>query len=154
MTRRSLEQALSGRDNAFGLLRLVLAGLVLVDHSFPLGGFGECPVGGWIGGQETLGGLAVGGFFLLSGYLVTKSGLTNDPLQFLWRRALRIFPAYWAVLLVTAFVLGPVVGFAEKGSLSGYLQGPSAGPLAYVLENLGLTVSRWGIYDLLEGSTP
>ena len=154
MPARNLEQSLSGRDNAFGLLRLVLAGLVLVDHSFPLGGFGDCPVGGWTGGQESLGGLAVGGFFLLSGYLVTRSGLVNDPLQFLWRRALRIFPAYWAVLLVAAFVLGPAIGLAEKGSLSGYLQGPSAGPLAYVLENLGLTVNRWGIYDLLSETTP
>ncbi len=154
MPARNLEQSLAGRDNAFGLLRLVLAGLVLVDHSFPLGGFGDCPITGWTGGQESLGGLAVGGFFLLSGYLVTKSGLANDPLQFLWRRALRIFPAYWAVLLATAFLLGPAIGLAEKGSLAGYLQGPSSGPLAYVVENLGLTVNRWGIYDLLSESTP
>jgi peptidoglycan/LPS O-acetylase OafA/YrhL len=154
VTRPNLEQALSGRDNAFGFLRLLLAALVLVDHSFPLGGFGDCPVLGWTRGQDTLGGLAVAGFFLLSGYLVTRSGLSNDPLQFLWRRALRIFPAYWTVLLVTAFVLGPAVGLVEKGSLSGYLQGPSAGPLAYLLENLTLTVERWGIYDLLAESTP
>jgi peptidoglycan/LPS O-acetylase OafA/YrhL len=154
VTRPTLEQALSGRDNALGLLRLVLAGLVLVDHSFPLGGFGDSPVLRWTGGQDTLGGLAVGGFFLLSGYLVTKSAVEHDPVQFLWRRALRIVPAYWAVLVATAFVVGPAVGLAEKGSLSGYLQGPETGPLAYILENLTLTVHRWGFYDLLRETTP
>lgn len=152
--RETLEQGLSGRDNAFGLLRLVLAGLVLLDHSFPLGGFGDCPVSAWTSGQDTLGGFAVGGFFLLSGYLVTKSAQVNEPLQFLWRRSLRIFPAYWATLVATAFVLGPVVGLAEKGTLSGYVQGLSEGPLGYVLGNLTLAVNRWGIYDLLLDTTP
>lgn len=151
---RTIAAALGSRDNGFGLLRLGLAWAVLLEHSFPLGGFGENPFGAWVRGQDTLGGVAVAGFFLLSGYLVTKSALGCDPLQFLWRRALRIYPAFLAVLLLTAFVLGPLVGFAEKGSLRGYLQGPFAGPLAYLLENLSLEIHRFGIYDLLETTTP
>ena len=58
-------------------------------------------------GQASLGSLAVGGFFAISGYLIAKSGMSSDVVQFMWRRILRIFPAYWLVLLVTAFLIGP-----------------------------------------------
>ena len=49
------------------------------------------------------------GFFAISGYLITKSGLNSDVLQYFWRRVLRIFPAYWVVLVFAAFVIAPVV---------------------------------------------
>ena len=113
-----LGDALRGHNNSLGFIRLVLASLVIVDHAFPLGGFGVEPVAGWTIGQTSLGGIAVAGFFAISGYLITKSGLAADILQFLWRRFLRIFPAYWAVLLVTALVIAPIVWWADGHNLA------------------------------------
>lgn len=56
-----------------------------------------------------LGNWAVNGFFIASGYLITGSRLRSNWWSYLWRRILRIFPAYWVALLVVAFVLAPMV---------------------------------------------
>lgn len=93
--RSTIAGALRCHRNSLGLIRLVLAGLVIVDHSFPLGGFApDDPVRTLTDGQASLGSLSVAGFFGISGYLVAKSGMSTDVLQFLWRRALRLFPAF------------------------------------------------------------
>jgi len=111
--RRDLHSGLRGSDNAFGVLRLVLATSVIFSHAFYLGGWDYDPTIDWTKGQESIGGLAVIGFFVISGYLITKSGMRIDILQFMWHRSLRIFPAFWAVLIVTATVVGPELLWAD-----------------------------------------
>src|SRR5690606_6733938 len=101
--RITVSSGLRGSDNAFGVLRLFFATLVIFSHAFPLSGFGKDGLFLLSGGKESIGGVAVIGFFIISGYLITKSGSRNDVLQFLWRRALRIFPAFWVALIVGAF---------------------------------------------------
>src|SRR5947209_465064 len=102
----SLSAALRG-GNSLNAIRLVLAALVLVSHSWPLLGLPEpTPVFG-----ETLGSVAVAGFFAISGYLITGSRMKIGIVRFAWHRALRIYPGYWVVLVVTAFVLAPIVSF-------------------------------------------
>jgi hypothetical protein len=71
-----------------------------------LGGFGHEPALG----DATIGRFAVGGFFAISGFLVTGSRLRLPAGAFGWRRFLRVFPGLWVCLLVTAFVLAPAVG--------------------------------------------
>jgi hypothetical protein len=39
----TLRDALATRDNALNFVRLVLAGLVIVSHTWPIGGFGADP---------------------------------------------------------------------------------------------------------------
>ncbi len=151
---RTLGDALRGHSNSLGFIRLVLASLVIVDHAFPLGGFGVEPVGRWTIGQTSLGGIAVAGFFVISGYLITKSGLASDILQFLWRRFLRIFPAYWMVLLVTALVIAPLVWWADGQALLAYFRSDPAGPVTYLKANWTLRIGTYGIYDLLATTTP
>lgn len=51
------------RDNALDLIRILLAILIIVSHSFPVGGFGPDPAVGSL----SLGHFAVGGFFSISG---------------------------------------------------------------------------------------
>ena len=149
----SISQALNGNNNALGLIRLVLAALVIVDHAFPLGGFGEDPVKALTLGQASLGSLAVGGFFAISGYLIAKSGMSGDVVQFMWRRTLRIFPAYWAVLLVTGFVIAPLIWWLGYGrDLVGYFA--SGGGLTYFAANWTLAIGTYGIDDLLATTTP
>lgn len=150
----SLSIALAGHRNSLGVLRLVLATLVIFSHAFPLGGWGEDPMSDWTGGQESLGGLAVVGFFAISGYLIAKSGSNADVVQFFWRRALRIFPAFWLVLLVGALIVGPIAWVVEGNALAEYPSRGAGGPLAYLAGNWDLTIRQWGIYDIFATTTP
>jgi peptidoglycan/LPS O-acetylase OafA/YrhL len=95
------------RDNNFGFLRVFFSALVIVSHSSHMldhGGYTHEPL--WrIFHTQTLGDLAVDGFFLISGYLVTKSFMQTKSLaSFLAKRVLRIYPAYllafWASILI------------------------------------------------------
>ncbi|RYH17178.1 MAG: acyltransferase, partial [Alcaligenaceae bacterium] len=85
--------------------RIVAASMVLFSHHFALTGQGEPS----FFGLYSLGGLAVAIFFVISGYLVTISW-SRDPhlLRFAYRRFLRIWPALTCVVLLVAFVLGPI----------------------------------------------
>ncbi|MGK9148851.1 acyltransferase [Plantibacter flavus] len=150
-SRVTLSEGLGGHRNSLGILRLVLASMVIFSHAFPTGGWGEDPSKGWTNGQETIGGFAVVGFFAISGYLIAKSGASADVLQFVWRRALRIFPAYWTVLLVGALIVGPIAWRLAGNGLRDYL---GSGPVAYVFGNADLTIRQWGIYDIFTTTTP
>ncbi len=147
--RITLKQALSGRDNALNLIRLVLASLVIVGHTFPLGGFGDDPGFAWTKNQSSFGAFAVAGFFVISGYLVVRSGMRSDVVQFLWFRFLRIFPGFWTVLLLTAGVLGPILWLREHSSIAGYVTTSPGGPLRYFSSNATLKIHQYGIHDLL-----
>ncbi|MCA0436940.1 MAG: acyltransferase [Austwickia sp.] len=138
--------------NAFGLLRLVMAALVIVSHGFPIGGFGEDPMYGWFREQTDLGGVAVLGFFAISGYLITRSGSSSAVVPFLWRRALRILPAFWVVLVVVAGIFGPISYAATYGRLDGYWTMDGGGPLAYVTRNSGVLITEYGIKGVFVGS--
>ena len=137
--RRSLGEAFDPRANSLNLLRLVFAFVVLLDHCVYLGGFGKID----IGRTTTPGTLAVYGFFAISGFLIAGSAATSAPGRYLRKRFLRIFPAFWVVLIVTAVVIAPVsylLAVRPPGcGLDCYLAGPD-GPVGYVLRNLGLWI--------------
>ena len=99
------------RSNALNLIRFLLAALVIVSHSFPVGGLGEEPHFGDI----TLGTVAVGGFFSISGYLITKSRASTPLLRFGIRRALRIFPGLWVCVALTGIIFSLIVGQLRGG---------------------------------------
>jgi peptidoglycan/LPS O-acetylase OafA/YrhL len=99
------------RGNSLNFLRLVLAVIVIVSHAAPIGGFEtELSFGGL-----TLGNIAVGGFFAISGYLITKSRFASELAPYLWRRFLRIYPGYWACLVVMALVFAAISGAVRGG---------------------------------------
>lgn len=152
--RPTLEQALGGRSNAFGLLRLVLASMVIFNHAFPLGDMGEDPTWTMSRGQASLGSFAVLGFFAVSGYLIGKSAGRLDTLQYFWHRALRIFPAYWIALIVGAFVVGPIVWWARGDDVTKYVNLSAGGPIHYVWANANLTIESYGVHDIFTSTTP
>jgi peptidoglycan/LPS O-acetylase OafA/YrhL len=83
------------------------------------------------GNQCMLGLTGVFVFFAVSGFLITQSfEQTHSPWRYLVKRVLRIFPAYLVVLVLTAFVLGPIV---TSLPLSDYLH--HADPYRYVFFN-------------------
>ena len=97
-------------NNRFDSLRLLAAWLVLFSHCFPLGGQPQRePLASTLG-IDTLGGVGVAIFFVLSGYLVTLSlQRTDSVLVFVRKRAVRIYPALVVTCLLCVLVLGPVL---------------------------------------------
>lgn len=149
----TLGQLYAGRDNAIGFIRLGLAVSVVLAHGTSLG-FGWEDLGlTQFRGQTNVGTLAVFGFFVLSGLLITRSATHTSIGWFTWHRMLRILPGLWVCLLVTAFVVAPLVAIHERGSLEDFWEGPK-GPLQYVIGNWFTGVRQYGIHDLLGDSTP
>ena len=94
------------RSNNFDFIRMVAAFIVLFSHQYALMGFKEPS----ILGVHSWGGLSILIFFSISGFLVSQSfDLDSNVRRFLFKRFLRIWPAFSVVILITAFVLGPIV---------------------------------------------
>lgn len=124
MTFKNFGQLSAGRDNNFDFLRFFFASLVIFSHSFAMLYNGTLnaydPLLRWTHGQEAFGGTAVDGFFLISGFLITKSwDRSRSITDFAQKRILRILPALVAVLLVTVFFIGPL---ATRLPLASYFQ--------------------------------
>jgi peptidoglycan/LPS O-acetylase OafA/YrhL len=149
--RETILEAFDPRSNSLNLLRLVMATAVILSHSIVLGGFGSES----ILGKTTLGTVAVYGFFGISGYLIAGSADRNRFGRYLWQRFLRIFPAFWVCLIVTAFVFGTIAYFHNNPVLSNrcglhcYLSVPG-GPFGYVFHNFWLQMNQGGIALTLE----
>ena len=98
-------------------LRAIAACSIVVYHSWLLGSRSGTPSLGALG-RTVFPHLPVGVtlFFVLSGFLLYRpfaAALIRDEVRpslsaFLRNRALRIFPAYWVILLVSALILGTV----------------------------------------------
>ncbi|MFJ4678802.1 acyltransferase family protein [Kitasatospora sp. NPDC088783] len=129
--RGSLAETFSGRANSFGLLRTVLAVAVVVSHLYPLGWGQLEPLGAFSGGQTDLGKTAVVGFFVLSGFMITGSGLRVTIGRFAWHRALRILPGLWMSLAVSALLISPFLYHRLHGTVHGFWSRPD-GPLHYL----------------------
>lgn len=138
----ALAERLSTEDNALGTLRVLLAALVVLGHAFPLGGFAPLTWGPFT--HSGLHGLAVDGFFVISGYLILASGRRMRTGPFRWRRALRIYPGYLVAILVTAFAAAPLGALLEPGA---HWQAGSA--VQYVVGALDLKPSQEGVEETL-----
>jgi peptidoglycan/LPS O-acetylase OafA/YrhL len=152
---KSLRDVLVRHGPALNFLRLGLALLVLVSHTYPLGGYGADPAWPTFRASTTVGGFAVGAFFALSGLLVTMSGLRRTPYEFLRSRFLRIVPAYVVVVLVVAWGLAPVIYWHDHGGLGGFVNLSEVGPVAYVARNLLFPVGlQYAVNDVFATTTP
>lgn len=106
-TKLNIEKLLYLRKNNFDTIRFLAAALVIFSHAYPLTGNDE-PWAKFY--QSSYGGLGVGVFLVISGFLIAFSWDRNpDIYSFLKNRVLRIFPALIASVFLVAFVLGPLV---------------------------------------------
>ena len=97
----------------------MFAALVIVSHSFELldGNRIREPLT-LIFGTLSVAELAVAGFFIVSGYLITQSYEGSASiLWYLSKRVLRIYPAFIVVSLFCVIVVGPLAG-ADLAALS------------------------------------
>ena len=107
---------LHGRDNNFNLIRFLAASAVLLDHSFALVAHDQTASALIDVERLEIGRLAVDVFFILSGFLVTRSVMTQPTLiDYAVARFLRLFPALLVACIGVAFVLGPIVTSASLG---------------------------------------
>lgn len=96
--------AIDHRTNNFDALRLLAAAAVIYGHAHPLTKSAEVVVLG-----NTVQALAVKIFFVVSGFLIATSWtLDPNPLRYLRKRALRIFPGLAFLLLLTVLIVGPL----------------------------------------------
>jgi peptidoglycan/LPS O-acetylase OafA/YrhL len=103
------------RNNNFNLIRFLAAFTVLISHSFPIvyGTNANEPLISLALGV-TLGELAVDVFFVTSGFLVFGSLMRSDDIfVFGNARVLRIFPGLFIMLVITVFLLGPLLSDLE-----------------------------------------
>lgn len=86
--------------------------MVLYAHSFVF--YGQHEVN--FLNLTSYGGLGVSIFFVISGYLITKSWDSDpDPVRFFIKRALRIFPALIVVVVLSAVLIGPIFSSLSIG---------------------------------------
>ena len=114
-----LSDVAAARDNNLNLIRVIAAAAVLVSHAFPmaLGNGAPEPLEHLTG--YSLGGLAVLVFFVISGVLITGSyENSNSRTRFVVARALRLVPGLFVCMVLSAFLLGPLV---TQLSISTYL---------------------------------
>jgi peptidoglycan/LPS O-acetylase OafA/YrhL len=104
----------------FDFLRLAAATLVVLSHAFLIGEGSEArePFVRLAGPHNALGVYGVHCFFIISGFLVTASLVrSKSPLDFLWRRFLRIYPALIVCLAACALIVGPLFGGGIAGAV-------------------------------------
>ncbi|MGN9813229.1 acyltransferase family protein [Micromonospora sp. BQ11] len=106
------EPSVNGRLPALDALRAIGAVAVVGHHvGFHTGVSMNTQWGGWLARLDV--GVAI--FFVLSGFLLFRPWALNAatgrprprPGRYLWRRALRILPAYWMAVVVCLVVLPP-----------------------------------------------
>lgn len=101
--------------NNFNAVRLCLSLLVILAHSYEIryGGRSQEPLTK-IFGTISFGELAVNCFFIVSGYLILGSWhRSGSLLQFIWRRFLRVAPAFIFCYLISGLIVGPAVQPAQ-----------------------------------------
>jgi len=101
----SLATLSKGRDNNLNLLRFTAATAVVYAHSFGITGHTSGEIFYSVYGVG-LGDIGVDMFFVVSGFLVTKSFCSKDLRHFVWARIMRIYPALWVSSLLFVAVVG------------------------------------------------
>lgn len=124
----------AARANSLNLIRLALAATVLVSHALITYGHDEPALVGRSGGTW-----AVIGFFIISGYLITRSRERLSLSTFLLHRVARLYPAYWLCLIVTALLAVAVQPLPDTARAA----------LGYVLRNFTLVQGQGGIASTL-----
>ena len=138
----------SSQANNFDVIRFVAATLVIFSHAYAVSGYpNNEPLSGATG-FIGFGSLAVEIFFLVSGYLITRSLMHRDNLiDFTEARVLRIFPALIVCCAVSALVLGPLITTLPIAEYLGHRQTGD-----YLLKSSSLISVQWFLPGVFESN--
>jgi peptidoglycan/LPS O-acetylase OafA/YrhL len=132
----SIGEAFQPKSNGINFLKLVFAIAVVYAHSFLLNGIIPNAAVAEILARY----INVAGFFCISGFLIFRGlDLVSNWRLFLLYRFSRLYPAYWFVLALIAFVFAPL----SSGTF-GWSN------LSYILSNASMVPLQWGIAGTLE----
>lgn len=107
-----LSDVATSRVNNLNFIRFVAALMVIVSHCYSvvLGGDAGSYLLKLTGDRLSPGGVSVGVFFLFGGFLIARScEHYPEAKKFFSARVLRLFPELLFVVILTAFVLGPML---------------------------------------------
>lgn len=145
---QSLDALAVDRNNNFNLIRATLAFMVLLHHAFMLTGNpieAQSLVTRFLAG---MGEIAVGGFFIVSGFLVTRSLFGRATVgKFCLARVLRIYPGLIVMLLVTTLLLAPFSTVPPAGYFG------SVETWRYVAQNATAIFITYPLPGLFEGNS-
>lgn len=142
---KTIDLAYNPLDNSIGFMRFVFASIVVIQHAFALNNITD-PLTEI--GFTNFGQIGVNGFFILSGYLITSSWINSKSfVGFTWRRVLRIFPAFWACLVITAFIIAPILAVIINQSFDWFFLKQQ---LLYIFKNSLLIINQPDIASLLQ----
>lgn len=97
-------------NNNFDFLRIAAALMVLVNHSYALLQLVDEDPLHMVTGAMSFGAIGVSIFFIVSGFLITKSWLNHPSVtRFYWNRILRIAPGLFGVAFFTVLIIGPLI---------------------------------------------
>lgn len=107
---RTIRDCIDKKSNNLNLIKFIAAILVIFSHSFRISRNTMDPLDSFTDGQISFGGVAVALFLFASGFYVTK-GLFKRKKGVLYfkNRFARIYPAFVAVIIATAFIIGPLI---------------------------------------------
>lgn len=146
MARHTLEYIFNPQKNSFGFLRFILASLVVFSHSFVFAIPDYEPLASLSNGTVTFGTMAVSIFFIVSGFLITRSYVNGSSIaQFIRNRFLRLYPGFWICLLLTSFVFAPLASYFLYNDFSFATQNPSYSSLGYLIHNITIKIQQTSI---------
>jgi peptidoglycan/LPS O-acetylase OafA/YrhL len=135
---KTLSETLKRGNNNFDLIRLVASLAVMLGHSYGVQS-GQMESMLMFTHRESFGSLAVYGFFMISGMLVSASFASQPTVsRFIALRALRIWPGAMVCAAFIGLVVGPLL---SSVSLAAYFSSPQT--LHWLIHNISL-VGRVG----------
>ena len=136
MSSPTIAAAWAAQRNNFNLMRLVAAWLVIYGHAWAITGSSGQDLLARLTGFRFAGAIAVDMFFVVSGFLIAASLQRNSVRGYLVSRGLRILPALIVCVVLTTFVIGPMLTTAGN-----YFS--QAATWNYFLVNSSLVASRF-----------
>ncbi|MBO4884351.1 MAG: acyltransferase [Clostridia bacterium] len=104
-SRRNRRLIAAGRENNFNIIRMIATIFVVVGHMSMILGL-DAPMFGGV----TLHSLAVEILFIISGYLISLSWLSDPhPVRYAVKRFFRLWPPFAVMVLLLTFVGGPLL---------------------------------------------